>query len=273
MDTVRLRLAVSAAGRTLSGLRLTNCNHGKIDTAHTSGRSLSPARLSAWHPVAYGQARTEGAVDIEANLAAFTGDLGPDARYASFDYCFNYFQSFRELGRTAELGAPENLQISCLQLGFYLASWGMLRGSSTLLRKSARHYEPVIDVIAAAPDAAWELDAHCYSDGTWPVIRQLDQQIRGAFGHDNGVTSTLATKVMLGVFGNIPAFDTRFRRGFAAASFGPKAFRGIGEFYQDHADIIERYRVPTLDFGTGKPTCRRYSRAKVIDMIFFIEGG
>jgi hypothetical protein len=27
----------------------------------------------------------------------------------------------------------------------------MLRGSSTLLRKSVRHYVPVIDVIAAAP--------------------------------------------------------------------------------------------------------------------------
>ena len=81
--------------------------------------------------------------------------------------------------------------MSCLQLGFYLASWGMLRGSSTLLRKSARHYEPVIDVIdviAAAPAEVWDVDADRYSIGTWPVIRQLDQQIRHAFGHDNGVT-------------------------------------------------------------------------------------
>jgi len=212
-------------------------------------------------------------VDIEANLAAFTSELGPDARYASFDYCFNYFRSFRELDRTADIAAPQNLQMSCLQLGFYLASWGMLRGSSALLRKSARHYEPVIDVIAAAPAEAWDLDADRYSAGTWPVIRQLDQQIRRAFGHDNGVTSALATKVMLGVFGNIPAFDTRFRRGFRAATFGPKAFSRLGEFYREHAGIIEWHRVPTLDFRTGQPTRRRYSRAKVIDMIFFIEGG
>ncbi len=212
-------------------------------------------------------------MDIEANLAAFTCDLGPDARYASFDYCFNYFRSFREQDRTADIAAPQNLQMSCLQLGFYLASWGMLRGSSTLLRKSARHYEPVIDVIAAAPAEVWDLDADRYSTGTWPVIRQLDQQIRHAFGHDKGVTSALATKVMLGVFGNIPAFDTRFRRGFRAAAFGPKAFSRLGEFYQEHAGIIERHRVPTLDFRTGQPTHRQYSRAKVIDMIFFIEGG
>lgn len=57
--------------------------------------------------------------------------------------------------------------MSCLQLGFYLASRGMLRGSSTLLRKSARHYELVIDVIDAAPAEVWDLDADRYSTGTW----------------------------------------------------------------------------------------------------------
>ena len=125
-------------------------------------------------------------MDIEGNLAAFTRDRQPDARYASFDYCYNYFQSFREQGRAVDLAAPENMQVSCLQLGFYLASWGMLRGSSTLLRKSARHYEPVIKVIAAAPAEAWDLDADSYTADTWPLARQLDEKIRAAFGHPNG---------------------------------------------------------------------------------------
>jgi hypothetical protein len=217
-------------------------------------------------------AETEYIVDIEANLAAFTRDLGQDARYASFDYCFNYFQSFREQNRTADIAAPENMQMSCLQLSFYLASWGMLRGSSTLLVKSARHYVPIIDVIATAPPDAWDLDAHRYTAETWPVAQQLDQQIRHAFDHRNGATSTLTTKVMLGVFGNTPAFDTNFRTGFGAATFGPKAFSKLGKFYKEHADIIERHRIPTLDFQAGQTTHRQYSRAKIIDMIFFIEG-
>ena len=104
-------------------------------------------------------------------------------------------------------------------------------------------------------------------------MRQLDQQIREAFGHRKGVTSTLATKVMLGVFGNVPAFDTYFRAGFRAATFGPKAFGRLGRFYAEHTDTIERHRIPTLDFHTGEQTLRQYSRAKIIDMIFFIEGG
>jgi hypothetical protein len=37
-----------------------------------------------------------------------------------------------------------------------------------------------------------------------------------------------------------PAFDTYFKAGFRAATFGPKAFRRLGEFYQKHADVIER---------------------------------
>ena len=56
-------------------------------------------------------------MDIEGNLAAFSRDRRPDARYASFDYCYNYFQAFREQGRVADLAAPENMQVSCLSAG------------------------------------------------------------------------------------------------------------------------------------------------------------
>ena len=37
--------------------------------------------------------------------------------------------------------------------------------------------------------------------------------------------------------------------------------------------LIESLRAPTLDFITGKPTTLLYTRAKVVDMAFFIEGG
>ena len=46
--------------------------------------------------------------------------------------------------------------------------------------------------------------------------------------------------------------------------------RGRGEGHG--SGLIEAHREPTLDFDTGTPTNRRYTRAKVIDMIFFIEG-
>ncbi|MBW2567187.1 MAG: hypothetical protein JRE24_10035 [Deltaproteobacteria bacterium] len=215
-------------------------------------------------------------MDLETNIKKYLdGDADsdgrkPDARYASFDYCFNYFQSYREAGNVAVLASPENVQPSCLHLGFYLASWGMLRGSAELLQKSARHLVPIIEVIAEAGASLWEIDAHCYSEPN--IHRLLDAA--GIFRRVHpGMSDILVTKIMLGVFGNVPAFDTNFKKGFGVSTFGPKALRKIGIFYQQHADVIDAYRIPTLDFVSTEPTQRNYTRAKVIDMAFFVEGG
>ena len=193
----------------------------------------------------------------------------PDARYSSFDYCFNYFQSFREAGNVGALAEPENIELSCLHLGFYLASWGMLRGSAELLQKSARHLIPVVELIAGADTTLWEIDAHCYTE---PNIRRLLESGRTFRQAHPGMSDILVTKIMLGVFGNVPAFDTNFRKGFKVATFGPKALRKISSFYEENYLVIDRYRTSTLDFVSGQPTSRKYTRAKVIDMAFFIEG-
>jgi hypothetical protein len=214
-------------------------------------------------------------LDLEINIKKYLdGDADsegrhPDARYASFDYCFNYFQSFREAGEHAALATPANLQLSCLHLGFYLASWGMLRGSAELLQKSARHLARIVEVIADADASLWEIDAHCYTEGN---IQRLLDTVRTFRQSQPGMSDILVTKIMLGVFGNVPAFDTNFKNGFGVATFGPKALRKIAGCYQEHAKVIDRYRIPTLDFVTGEHTQRSYTRAKVIDMAFFVEG-
>jgi hypothetical protein len=104
-------------------------------------------------------------MDLELSLQKYhdehlgSGGRMPDERYASFDYCFNYFQSFRESDRISELGNDSNLLTSCLHLGFYLASWGMYRGSTQLLQKSLRHLIPAIEEIARTEPDKWEIDA------------------------------------------------------------------------------------------------------------------
>jgi len=55
--------------------------------------------------------------------------------------------------------------------------------------------------------------------------------------------------------------------------FSKKSLRKVARFYQDNAEAIEAHRVPTLDFASGEETTQKYTRAKVIDMIFFVEGG
>jgi hypothetical protein len=201
--------------------------------------------------------------------AANSGGRSPNARYASFDYCFNYFQSFREDGNVWGIAEGKNIQISCLHLGFYLASWGMFRGSADLLQRSARHLIPAIELIATADAVLWEIDAHCYTE---PNIRWLLEMRRSLCHAYPGMSDILVTKIMLGVFGNVPAFDTNFKNGFQVTAFGPKALRKISAFYEENSAVIDRYRTPTLDFVSGEPTARNYTRAKIIDMAFFIKG-
>ena len=214
--------------------------------------------------------------NIETNVSTYLAARGPADRYTSFDYCFNYFQSYREEGRVSDLVEGAALQVSCLQLGFYLASWGMYRGSTILLQRSLRYLVPSIDVIAAAPPAVWTTDANGYDLRGSSLLIGVADRIRGAV--PEGMTDTWVTKIMLGVFGcvpvgiPIPAFDTNSKRGFGVTGLSHGSLQRVGKFYRDHSDLIERHRVQTLDFETGGNTNRRYTRAKVIDMIFFVEG-
>jgi hypothetical protein len=223
-------------------------------------------------------------MDLERNILEFLhGDTdrgvpgrGPRDRYASFDYCFNYFQSFREADATEALVAPEHMETSCLQLGFYLASWGMLRGSSFLLQRSLAIYQPVIKAVVGMGRAVWEIDAHCYTEDNLDILLDASKSIRAAFDSGKRPSDALVTKTMLGVFGNVPAFDSFVSNALGqllgVRSFGRRSLRALAGFYETHREVIDRYRVPTLDFATGRDTSRHYPRAKVLDMAFWVEG-
>lgn len=218
-------------------------------------------------------------IDVEKNIYNYiyghdnTQGIKPLERYASFDYCFNYFQSFREQKKIGELESSDHIQESCLQLGFYLASWGMLRGSTFLFSKSVKVYEPLINTIANADTTLWEIDTNCYTPTNIGLILDFRKTIAQILDYGNGPSDILVTKIMLGVFGNVPAFDSYFKRGFGVSTFTRQALEKVAEFYKVNEAIIEKNRLATLDFMTGQPTHRFYPRAKIIDMIFFIEGG
>ena len=139
-------------------------------------------------------------MDLDTNIQKYLADRKADQRYASFDYCFNYFQEFRETGDVSALVSPANIQMTCLQLGFYLASWGMLRGSTDLLQESARSLIPVLAVVAHTEPSVWEIDADCYTDSNIDLLMALADTMREARPN---MSDTLLTKIMLGIFGNV----------------------------------------------------------------------
>jgi hypothetical protein len=246
---------------------ITRVEHGLYRRYHAD-----PASEKSWSG---DESRRAGAqrspeVDIEEAVGRYLGDRSPTARYTSFDYCINHFQQHRT--SVAAWGEATGMESSCLHLGFYLASWGMLRGSSDLLQRSARHLVPLMEAIAHAPAEIWDLDLDGYDPAGIDLVYRTALDVRSAL-RPVEASDILVTKVMLGVFGCVPAFDTYFKKGFGVSTFSQGALRRVGDFYRANASVIDRLRVPTLDFTTGRATTRLYSRAKVVDMTFFIAGG
>jgi hypothetical protein len=191
----------------------------------------------------------------------------PTEKNTSFDYCFNYFQSFRERGEAEKLASKENMLASCLHLGFYLASSGMY-ATSYLREKSVKHFEAVIREISSAPKIIWEVDVDNYTDSNIMHILQYRATIMSAVGSEGVIPSdTFVSKIMLGVFGNIPTFDNFSKAAFDIFYFERKSLKKINLFYQENKSFLDHCKIKTIDFTTGQETNRVYTKAKIMEMI------
>jgi hypothetical protein len=210
--------------------------------------------------------------DIEEVVTDFISKLGSNDRFASFDYCYNYFRTTNDLTR--------DIEKSCLTLGFYLASWGMFRGSSFLLQKSAKHFERTVDYVANLDRSVWEIDVDTYTDQNIQKIISIYGDVKDLLIDNANADLTLITKVLLGVFGFVPAFDNYFSETFRRISNGQCGFRRVNtksltfiqSFYEANQLTIDNLsnRTFTTDFMTGKKTARTYPKAKIIDMYGFM---
>ena len=216
--------------------------------------------------------------DIKKLLNRFLDGRGknkgrkPDERYSSFDFCYNHFYSFYKENKLSELANEKNLQASCLQIGFYLASWGMMRGSSFLLEKSVRNYKNLITTISEINPRLWKIDVKDYNEESISLLLNCKQQIISALGKENKPSDTLITKIMLGVFANVPAFDKYFRKSFKIHSFNKKSLLKIKNFYEKNKDVFNSFKIYTFDFLTSEDTDIVYTKAKLIDMFGFMDG-
>ncbi len=212
--------------------------------------------------------------DINHYVSKFKKENSATERYASFDFCFNLFQSGE---------FKKDIEKSCYGLGFYLASWGMLRGSSFLLNKSAKHYEKLILHFASLNEKYWEIDLDTPIDDYVCGVIDLYEQTREKITPSPNTTHiTLVTKILLGVFGCVPAYDTFFIKTFsniykgqcAFSSVNKKSLQFLKEFYELNKIEINNIssNTYTLDFYSGQPSLRNYTKAKIVDMYGFSKG-
>lgn len=157
---------------------------------------------------------------IESEIRAYLGVAGEHHRYRSWEHCYGYFQ------RTTPGGLTADRDQAALQLGFYLASWGMYRGSSFLLQHAYTVHLGVVDVLAEERfHDLWACDvgARAANTGLRPLVWELVLGIREAYlpfapaAGSTQPTDTLVTKVILGTVGCLPACDRYFIDGFKSA--------------------------------------------------------
>ena len=213
--------------------------------------------------------------DIEKIVNEFKSKSKPEDRYTSFDYCYNYFWT------TSQNNLTKDIEKSCLTLGFYLASWGMLR-NSFLLQKSVKHFQPTIKYLATLDNSVWEIDVDNYNSENIKTILQIYSDIKKLIIVDNNSHRTLVTKIMLGVFGFIPAYDRNFLKAFSKIFKDECAFTSVSKtsltclksFYEANQQTIDKLSKQTFttDFATEKKTTINYPKAKIIDMYGFTVG-
>ena len=125
----------------------------------------------------------------------------------------------------------------------------------------------------------WEIDVDSYTENnSIELLLEISEIIKNSFHKikaDYVTSDTLITKIMTGVFGSIPAYDNYFNIGlFSQQScvFTKDSLRFITKFYEYYRKAIDSVEIYTLDYDTSETTENLYSKAKIIDMICWIEG-
>jgi hypothetical protein len=179
-------------------------------------------------------------------------------RYKSWEHCFEYFSQHEECIST---------DIASLHLSFYLASWGMYRGSSFLLQKDYKyHYKAVSKLLEYKDLQKINFLEINNNSNEFKRIFELSKELRSCY-QKNNITDTLLTKILLGTLGCVPAYDRFFKAGLKAkgiepySRFSEKSFQEVLKFYQNNKDNFDAVKK-TID----------YPAMKLLDMYFFKIG-
>jgi hypothetical protein len=219
--------------------------------------------------------------DLRARVEHFAGgslSLGvKGARNRSYDHCYNYFM--------ATPLPTADMEKSCAVLGFYLASWGMYRGSTHISRETnSSLFVPLVNYIEAHGVALRSIDVDSYNTSTIRQICDAFAAVSALVLPDGQTAVTLTTKIMLGVFGCVPAYDTYFIggmrtvfRGQRKASFwqmSPRSLELLAQLYVDNQRAIDDLAATskTFRFAETSPTGLPLTKAKIIDMYGFDLG-
>ena len=199
-----------------------------------------------------------------------------NGRSRSWEHCYRVF-------RDARTDPSPDCDYLSLHLAFYLASWGMYRGSSFLLQKDYKVLVPIVEKILK-PEYDCLFGLACtdlrnddvraqltklsddIADDFWPIRNEVAGRVVRS-----QVSPVLITKILLGTLGCVPAYDTFFGigaeyLGLEKKDYNEDSLLELAKFYEAHNDRLEEARrgMRTDDLI--------YPQMKLLDMGFWQVG-
>lgn len=209
-------------------------------------------------------------VIIEKYLSGITAD--EFHRYKSWDNCFQAF------------GSSTKSEIQILELAFYLASWGMYRGSGGLLQKNHLIHKGAVDIIFS--NTSQKLKCNQTTEIKREKIKDIIVVKDELAKHYSNIyftkgadepkpispTDTLLSKIILGTLGCVPAYDRYFIDGLKEikmkhTGFNEASLNELFNFIDDNKnEIDEAQKLIKIE------TQRHYPLMKILDMYFWQIG-
>lgn len=200
----------------------------------------------------------------------------PNGRYRSWQQCYKLFSDARNNSN------PDYDHLT-LMLAFYLASWGMYRGSSFLLQKDYSIHMPVVkELLEKKYDPLSGIkcvdyrnvdNQHLLSDIN-RFLKKYYDQVRISVKGDtvkNEVSDVLVSKVLMGTLACVPAYDRYFIIGVknqkaTTGQYNLRSIMGLVDYYDNNSDALEAARKQMAFDGIT------YPQMKLLDMAFWQVG-
>ena len=199
-----------------------------------------------------------------------------NGRSRSWEHCYRVF-------RDARTDPSPDCDYLSLHLAFYLASWGLYRGSSFLLQKDSKVPSPIVEEVLK-PEYGCLFGIAC-ADLREPGVQEQLTNARDYIAKHFGpirdevagreittpVSPVLITKILMGTLGCVPAYDRFFVDGIkkhkvTTQEYSLNSVLRLVDFYEAHNDRLEDARrgMRTEDLT--------YPQMKLLDMGFWQIG-
>ena len=207
----------------------------------------------------------------------------PNHRFKSWEHNFSIFCEEREK-------TNPDIDKLTIHLAFYLASWGMYRGSSFLLQKDYKiHEEAVKEIIKEEYDDLVAIEFNDLKGENLEKMEKLNGFLREHYRKiaekekDEKISDILITKILLGTLACVPAYDNYFKKGFkklnTLGSFSnnegklnERSVLRLKEFYEQYEKELEEKRKDFKIKINNKNVENKYPQMKVLDMGFWQIG-